>query len=74
MEEYNIYAELKPEEFQDLAWTKDNLKHRAQTLLRMVARFNHISIAFASLIVKEPKLKNRKKVLEKLIIIMEVCI
>ena len=72
MEEYNIYAEIKPEEFQQLAWNTESLKHKAPNLLGMISRFNHISNAFATLIVQEERIKGRKKIIEKLIKIIEV--
>ena len=72
MEEYDIYAEIKPEELQELAWSKESLKHKAPNVLRMIARFNHISMAFATLIVNETRIKQRKKMLEKLISVIEV--
>jgi len=71
MEEYNIYAEIKPEELQELAWSKEHLKYKSPNLLQMIERFNHISNAFATLLVKQSKLKQRKKFLEKCVRIME---
>jgi len=71
MEEFNIYAEIKPEELQELAWSKESLKSKAPNLLQMIERFNHISNAFATLLIKESKIKQRKKFLEKLIRIVE---
>ena len=71
MEEWNIYAEIKPEELQELAWSKEKLKHKAVNLLQMIERLNHISNAFATMIVSEKKLRDRKKIVEKFIRITE---
>ena len=73
MEEFDIYAEIKPEELQELAWSKEKLKHKAPNLLRMIDRLNHVSNAFVTMIVTEKRLKERKKIIEKLLRISEVC-
>lgn len=72
IEEYFIYAEIKPEELQELAWSKEKLKYRAYNILRMIERFNRLSSAFATMIVQEPRIKARKKIVEKLVRIAEV--
>jgi son of sevenless len=71
IEEYHLYAEIKPEELQDLAWSKPKLKHRAPNVLQITERFNHISNACAALVISEERHKNRTKLLEKLIRIMD---
>eukprot|EP00011_Vannellida_sp_DIVA3-517-6-12_P007174 CAMPEP_0114636722 /NCGR_PEP_ID=MMETSP0168-20121206/17130_1 /TAXON_ID=95228 ORGANISM="Vannella sp., Strain DIVA3 517/6/12" /NCGR_SAMPLE_ID=MMETSP0168 /ASSEMBLY_ACC=CAM_ASM_000044 /LENGTH=725 /DNA_ID=CAMNT_0001848439 /DNA_START=101 /DNA_END=2274 /DNA_ORIENTATION=- len=69
--EYHIYAEIEPVELQDLAWSKSHLKERAPNVLAMINRFNKFSNAFSTMLVSEPKLKQRKKIIEKLVRIAE---
>ena len=57
---------------QELAWSKPKLKHLATDLLRMIDQFNKFSNAVSSLVVSQPKIKIRKKVIEKLVRIAEV--
>lgn len=57
---------------QELAWSKPKLKHLATDLLRMIDQFNKFSNAVSSLVVSQPKIKVRKKVIEKLVRIAEV--
>eukprot|EP01094_Clydonella_sp_ATCC50884_P025386 TRINITY_DN6654_c0_g1_i1.p1 TRINITY_DN6654_c0_g1~~TRINITY_DN6654_c0_g1_i1.p1 ORF type:complete len:443 (+),score=162.18 TRINITY_DN6654_c0_g1_i1:104-1330(+) len=71
--EYHIYAEVKPEELQDLAWSKAKLKSRAPNVLALIERFNWISSIFSTLIVSTPLLKDRKRVLEMIIKICMHC-
>ena len=71
--EHHKYAEIQPVELQELAWSKPKLKHLAPDLLDMIAQFNKFSNAVSALIVTCPKLKLRKKVIEKFVRIMEVC-
>merc|ERR1712137_520 len=70
LEEFHIFAEIKPEELQDLAWSKPALKHRAKNILRMIERVNHLSAACATLLLSEERLKPRRKIAEKLLTIM----
>eukprot|EP01095_Lingulamoeba_sp_RSL-Kostka_P015181 TRINITY_DN689_c1_g2_i1.p1 TRINITY_DN689_c1_g2~~TRINITY_DN689_c1_g2_i1.p1 ORF type:complete len:611 (+),score=170.69 TRINITY_DN689_c1_g2_i1:46-1833(+) len=69
--ESHLYAEIKPEELQDLAWSKAKLKHRAPNVLGMIDKFNQYSVKFSTLIVSIPKIKQRRKVVEKFIRIAE---
>jgi len=67
--EHHIYAEIQPVELQELAWSK--YKDLAPRLLDMIAQFNTFSNAVSSLIVTCPKLKLRKKMVEKFVRIAE---
>lgn len=64
--QHHIYAEIQPEELQDLAWSKSKTKSD-QGLLLMIDQFNKFSNAVSSMLVTTPKLKLRKKLIEKLI-------
>ena len=69
--EHHIYAEIQPIELQDLAWSKDKLKFRAPNVLAMIERFNKYSTIFATLLVGEPRIKDRRRLIERFVRIGE---
>lgn len=69
--EHHVYAEIQPVELQELAWSKDKLKYRAPNVLEMIQRFNKFSNAVSVMVTAPPKLKLRKKAIEKLVRIAE---
>ena len=63
----HFYAETQPVEFLDLAWSKDQLKHLAPNLIGMIQNFNRICAITSSLILDTPTLKERTRMMTKLI-------
>eukprot|EP00010_Vexillifera_abyssalis_P003031 CAMPEP_0201555756 /NCGR_PEP_ID=MMETSP0173_2-20130828/51115_1 /ASSEMBLY_ACC=CAM_ASM_000268 /TAXON_ID=218659 /ORGANISM="Vexillifera sp., Strain DIVA3 564/2" /LENGTH=275 /DNA_ID=CAMNT_0047967705 /DNA_START=86 /DNA_END=910 /DNA_ORIENTATION=- len=61
----HFYAEIKPIELLDCAWSK--AKHLAPNLLGMIENFNRLSRIASTLVCSEPKLKQRVKVYAKLV-------
>eukprot|EP01094_Clydonella_sp_ATCC50884_P029750 TRINITY_DN9432_c0_g1_i1.p1 TRINITY_DN9432_c0_g1~~TRINITY_DN9432_c0_g1_i1.p1 ORF type:complete len:1120 (-),score=371.40 TRINITY_DN9432_c0_g1_i1:107-3226(-) len=67
IEQFHIYVMIQPLEFQNLAWSKAKLKHRAENLLQLIEVFNTFSSKVATAILTTPTLKKRKLVVEKFV-------
>ncbi|KAJ6227905.1 ras guanine nucleotide exchange factor i-related [Anaeramoeba flamelloides] len=65
--EFKIYSKIKPSELLKLAWSKPKLRHKSPNVLKMIKRFNMVSIWVIAIILKSEKLKKRKKILTKLV-------
>lgn len=63
--DFHSYADLKPIEL--MSWCKPQLQSLAPNVLALVNRFNLVSGFTATLIVTTPRLKDRIRVLQKLI-------
>jgi hypothetical protein len=70
--EYELFTKIKPYELLNQSWTKPKLKHRAVNVLNLINRSTEISSWVSSVIVREPKLRNRVKLYTRLIKIAEV--
>lgn len=69
--EYGFYKKIRTKELLSQAWCKEKLKHRASHVLQVINRFNEVSQWVASTVVTTKKLKDRAKVLSKLISIAD---
>eukprot|EP01126_Amoeba_proteus_P050735 TRINITY_DN6019_c0_g1_i5.p1 TRINITY_DN6019_c0_g1~~TRINITY_DN6019_c0_g1_i5.p1 ORF type:complete len:164 (-),score=42.09 TRINITY_DN6019_c0_g1_i5:12-503(-) len=65
--EWKIWSQIKPYEFLDLAWTQDDRAVRAANVLAMIERFNYVSSWVATQICMEERLRDRVKLVSKLI-------
>jgi len=69
--EFDLFSRIKPYELLNQAWNKPKLRHRAQNVLALINRSTEISAWVASCIVKETKLRNRARVMTRIIKIAE---
>jgi len=65
--EFNLYSSIKPSELFNLAWSKPQLKHRSMNVLKMIDRSTKVSQWVATAIVKEERLRNRARLVQKFI-------
>jgi len=65
--DYDHFRSIKPSEFLNQAWAKTKLHYRARNVLKMISWFNHISKLTAYLILSTEQLRQRVKVVSKLI-------
>ena len=65
--ESQIYRRIMPREFLSQAWAKEKLKYRAPNVRALIARSTALSWWVASSILWQPSLKERSRVLTKLI-------
>lgn len=63
----DCYKNLKPLEFLDQAWSKPKLNCLSRSVIEMMDRINNISYWVATSILLIPELKERKKMLAKII-------
>jgi len=65
--DFDIYSTIKPVELLNQAWNKPKLKYRSPNVLRLIGRSTAISMWVASCVLWQPTLKERIRVLTKLI-------
>ncbi|KAJ6248271.1 ras guanine nucleotide exchange factor i-related [Anaeramoeba flamelloides] len=65
--DFSLYKKIKAPEMMNLAWLKPQLKHRAQNLIALNKRINSIPMWTATMILKAPLLKNRTKMVSRMI-------
>lgn len=65
--EFSYYKEIKTTELLSQSWSKEKLKHRAPHVLQVINRFNEVSQWVGSTIVTTQRIKDRSKILGKLI-------
>jgi len=72
--EYGLYRKIMPQECLGQAWTKTATRtEKAPNIMAMIARFNHVSRWMATEIIKEPDLKRRGALLNRIIQIAAGC-
>ncbi|KAJ6243841.1 guanine nucleotide exchange factor [Anaeramoeba flamelloides] len=69
----SIYLKIKRNELVTAKWAKSNLKHLSPNILKYISKYNLISHVFTSWILSSRKKKNRAKILDKCIQIMDIC-
>mmetsp|Transcript_18262 Transcript_18262/g.25578 ORF Transcript_18262/g.25578 Transcript_18262/m.25578 type:complete len:478 (+) Transcript_18262:38-1471(+) len=69
--DYNLCRAIESKEFLGLAWTKKDKEKRSPNLLKMINHFNDISRWSAWLVVSEPNIKKRSKILSHLVSILQ---
>ncbi|GAM22778.1 hypothetical protein SAMD00019534_059530 [Acytostelium subglobosum LB1] len=65
--EFEIYKRIKPPELLNQSWNKVKLKHRAPNVLKMIDRFNNVSMWVATMIIETPKVKARARMMTRFI-------
>ena len=65
--DFDIFRNLKLTEFLDQSWSKPSSQHRCPTLVRMIGRFNAVSLWIAFLILEPPRLTHRVQRFESII-------
>ena len=70
--EFRLFSKIRPSEFLNQAWSKPKYKHRAMNVLRMINRFNHVSMWVATSILTIPLIKHRTKMMVRMIRIAEL--
>eukprot|EP00736_Rhodelphis_marinus_P010257 Rmarinus@m.3459 len=65
--ELKYFKAIKPYELLNQAWNKEKYKHIARNVLTFINNFNDVSSAISSVIVSEPKIKDRVEVFTKCI-------
>ena len=71
--EFNIYNSIKPTELLNQSWAKPETEHQAAHVIRLIERFNLVSMWVVFLIVTPMRVKERAKRFAKLIKIATVC-
>ncbi|KAF2074781.1 hypothetical protein CYY_003927 [Polysphondylium violaceum] len=69
--EFNLYKKIKPPELLNQSWNKAKLKYRAQNVLKIIDRFNSVSMWVATLIIQTPKVKARARMMSRFMRIAE---
>lgn len=69
--DWEYFSKIKPTELLNQAWSKPKLKHRAPNVLAFIAQFNRTSTWAATEILSAPNIRERVKVVTKLIKISE---
>jgi len=69
--DYNMCKAIEPREFLGLAWTKKDKDKRSPNLLKMINQFNMVGKWVSFMLVSEPTIKKRSKLLSHLIVIMQ---
>jgi son of sevenless-like protein len=70
--EFKMFCKIKPSELLNQSWNKVDLQHRSPNILAMISRANKLSFWVANLIVWFERLKDRSKILSKILKIAEV--
>ncbi|KAJ6249389.1 ras guanine nucleotide exchange factor i-related [Anaeramoeba flamelloides] len=65
--EFDIYSKIKPSELLKLAWSKPKLRHKAPNVIKMIQSFNTLSVWTATVILQHDRVKDRGKIITKLI-------
>merc|ERR1712137_1211 len=69
--EFRIFSKIRPSELLNQSWSKPKYKHRAMNILRLINRFNTVSMWVATSILKVPGVRARGKLMGKFIKIAE---
>ncbi|KYQ96865.1 Ras guanine nucleotide exchange factor [Tieghemostelium lacteum] len=69
--EFDIFRKIKPPELLNQSWNKPKLKARAPNVLKMIDRFNSVSMWVATLIVQTVKVRVRGRLMTKFMKIAE---
>jgi len=65
--EFKMFAKIRPSELLNQAWNTPKLQYRASNVLDLITRANKTAFWVASLVLWEPNVNERAKVIEKLI-------
>ncbi|EFA85172.1 Ras guanine nucleotide exchange factor [Heterostelium album PN500] len=63
LREFETFRRIQPVEFLNQAWNKPKLQYKACNLLKMIDRFNRVSLAISTSILAQIKLKSRVKLI-----------
>jgi hypothetical protein len=66
---FGLYEHIEPPEFFNSAWCKAGADRSSPNVLAIIDNFNHTSSWVSAVLVSEPKLKKRARLLERLILI-----
>ncbi|KAJ6254674.1 ras guanine nucleotide exchange factor i-related [Anaeramoeba flamelloides] len=69
--DFELFSKIKKAELLNCAWSKEKLKNRATNVLALMNRFEKMKNQFSNLIITEDRVKNRVKILNKIIKIAE---
>ena len=70
--EFEVFVNVKPSELLNQSWNKPKLRHRAPNVIKLIERFNSVSVWCEVLILSEMRLKGRVRAMTKLIKIGKV--
>jgi len=65
--DYECFSNIQPIEYLNGAWNNPKLKHRSVNILKMIHRFNSLSKFISYSILNEPIMKDRTKMISKVI-------
>eukprot|EP00026_Physarum_polycephalum_P009956 Phypoly_transcript_10097.p1 GENE.Phypoly_transcript_10097~~Phypoly_transcript_10097.p1 ORF type:complete len:431 (-),score=72.76 Phypoly_transcript_10097:49-1284(-) len=65
--DFSIYSAIQPVELLNLAWSNPKYRHRSPHVIALIARANLLSNWVASVILWQPRKKDRVKIMAKLI-------
>ncbi|GAM22694.1 hypothetical protein SAMD00019534_058690 [Acytostelium subglobosum LB1] len=69
--DFEIFSSIKPSELLNQSWNKPKLRHRSPNVMLIINRFNEISQWVASIILSFDKVKDRARVMSKIVKIAE---
>eukprot|EP00164_Ancoracysta_twista_P010056 GFYU01015047.1.p1 GENE.GFYU01015047.1~~GFYU01015047.1.p1 ORF type:complete len:854 (-),score=178.57 GFYU01015047.1:98-2584(-) len=69
LNEFRIYASIRPSELLNQSWNKAKTRHRSPNVLALINRFNDFSLWVTSQIVNPPKIKQRTRNVTKLMLV-----
>eukprot|EP01090_Pellita_catalonica_P000606 TRINITY_DN10419_c0_g1_i1.p1 TRINITY_DN10419_c0_g1~~TRINITY_DN10419_c0_g1_i1.p1 ORF type:complete len:581 (-),score=81.77 TRINITY_DN10419_c0_g1_i1:1794-3425(-) len=67
--DFKSYSNINPTEFLSKSWNTPKLQHRAPNIIAMLSRANKMAFWVSSMILLHDKGKDRKKMVEKLILV-----
>lgn len=72
--DYDLCRAIEPKECLGMAWTKEDKEERSPHLLRFIKHFNLVSKWIAFILVSEPNIKKRVKLLSHILSVLQVWI
>lgn len=69
---WKSFAKIEADEFFEQAWSKEKTQHRCPNVMAMIANFNEISAAVATMILSQERVRDRRNLMWRLVNIAQV--
>jgi hypothetical protein len=70
--EWKNFCKIQADEFFEQAWSKEKTQHRCPNVMAMIANFNEISAAVATMILSQERVRDRRNLMWRLVNIAQV--
>ncbi|ELR25601.1 RasGEF domain containing protein [Acanthamoeba castellanii str. Neff] len=64
---WKSFAKIEADEFFEQAWSKEKTQHRCPNVMAMIANFNEISAAVATMILSQERVRDRRNLMWRLV-------